>query len=107
MEKPPAPSIESVELKLGNVGGEEVLTVDGRTLHAFLRVDAKCADWMQRPIDEYKFPQNADYGVLLNPEKTPSGGRPTKEYTLSLDMAKELSMVERTPKGKEARQYFL
>jgi anti-repressor protein len=39
--------------------------------------------------------------------KTPNGGRPAKEYALTLDMAKELSMVERTEKGKQARQYFL
>src|SRR5690606_14378984 len=39
--------------------------------------------------------------------ENPKGGRPAKEYALTIDMAKELSMVERNDKGKEARQYFI
>lgn len=39
--------------------------------------------------------------------KTPEGGRPLKEYYITLDMAKELSMVENNEKGKEARKYFI
>jgi phage anti-repressor protein len=109
MEKPalPAPSIETVEVKLGHIGGEEVLTVDGRTLHTFLAVGKVFAAWIQERIEQYKFAEGSDFEVFSETGKNPSGGRPTKEYTLSLDMAKELAMVERTPKGKEARQYFL
>lgn len=43
----------------------------------------------------------------LENSKKPLGGRPSIEYALSLDMAKELSMVERNAQGKQARQYFI
>ena len=52
----------------------------------------------------FGFTENQDFRSFLS-EST--GGRPSKEYTLSMDMAKELSMVERTDKGKQARQYFI
>ncbi|MGR4068273.1 antA/AntB antirepressor family protein [Billgrantia sp. C5P2] len=50
----------------------------------------------------YGFAEGQDFCSELS--KTPNGGRPSKEYHLSLDMAKELSMVERNEKGKQARQ---
>ena len=70
-----------------------------------------------KPKEWYGFVENQDFILVLNQQnkvsnkiienpKNPKnkGGRPTKEYFLTLDMAKELSMVERTDKGKQARQ---
>lgn len=48
-----------------------------------------------------------DQDFLINLSKTPTGGRPTTEYHITLDMAKELSMVESNAKGKQARRYFI
>jgi hypothetical protein len=48
-----------------------------------------------------------DYIVFTQMGENPSGGRPRQEYIISIDMAKELSMVEKTTKGREARKYFI
>lgn len=95
---------ELVPVTLRDIGGAMVLTADGRELHAYLGVDTEFKDWMSRRIAEYKFKDGKDFRSFLS-EST--GGRPPKEYTLTLKMAKELAMVESTPRGKEAREYFM
>lgn len=86
------------------IGTDTTLSVNARDLHEFLAVDTEFKDWMPRRIEEYAFEEGKDFRSFLG-EST--GGRPPKEYVLSLDMAKQLAMVERTPKGKMARQYFI
>ena len=81
--------------------------VNARDLHQFLGVKTQFKDWINRRIEEYQFIKGQDFEVLLKNEQNSSGGRPAKEYALSLDMAKELSMVERTERGREARRYFI
>lgn len=85
------------------IGDEKVNSVDARELHEFLEVDTKFADWINRRIKEYEFTQDIDFVRILKIENSP----PSKEYYVSLDMAKELSMVEKNDKGKEARKYFI
>lgn len=77
--------------------------VSGRDLHAFLEVGAEYAKWFAR-MAEYGFIDGQDFSSLLT-EST--GGRPSTDHALTLDMAKELAMIQRTPKGKQARQYFI
>lgn len=86
------------------IGGEAVLSANARELHEYLAVETEFKDWMPRRIDEYGFEEGKDFCSFLS-EST--GGRRPKEYIVSLDMAKELAMVERSPKGKEARMYFI
>ena len=81
--------------------------VSARMLHAFLESKQQFGNWIQNRIDQYGFVENQDFEVFNNFIKNPSGGRPLTEYALSLDMAKELSMVEGNAKGKIARQYFI
>ena len=81
--------------------------VSARELHGFLESGQQFSNWIQNRISEYGFVENIDFVVLNNFIKNPDGGRPLKEYTISVDMAKELAMVEKTAKGKEARQYFI
>ena len=81
--------------------------VSARELHQFLEVDTKFSTWFERRIEEYQFVENEDFEVIPNFGKNPKGGRPLIEYTISLDMAKELSMVEKNAKGKQARRYFI
>lgn len=72
-------------------------------LFKFIAVDTKFADWITRRINKYSFTENQDYIV----KTTYTGRRPRKEYFITLDMAKELCMVENNERGKEARRYFI
>jgi len=94
---------EIIPVVPSTINGQSVQTVDARALHSFLEVDTRFNDWVNRRIDEYGFAQDVDFISILNSEYSP----PRKDYALTLDMAKELAMVERTPKGKQARQYFI
>ena len=96
---------ELIPIRSDAIDGETRKTVNAENLHAFLQVSTKFADWIVRRIEQFGFSEGVDFVVNLNSEK--NSGRPSKDYHLTLDMAKELSMVERTAKGKEARQYFL
>lgn len=91
----------------GTIGGETVQTTDGRQLHAFLKVGKDFSTWIKDRIDQYDFVENQDFTVFTEIGGNPSGGRPTKEYAVSIDMAKELAMVERNEQGKKARLYFI
>jgi len=88
----------------GQIGTNEIQTVNARDLHKFLEVNTQFKDWIARRIQDYDFEEGKDFCSFLSES---SGGRPSKEYVLSLDMAKELSMVERNERGKQARQYFI
>jgi anti-repressor protein len=81
------------------------LTVMGRELYEFLEVAEKYTEWMNRMIG-YGFDENTDYYTIS--EKREIGiGKGLTNHQLTIDMAKEISMLQRTLKGKEARKYFL
>lgn len=87
---------------------EEALpTVNARDLHAFLGVGKVFAAWIQERISYCNFTEKQDFMVFSESGKNPSGGRPSKEYYLTLDTAKHLAMMERNQKGHEARRYFI
>ena len=81
-------------------------TCNARELHEFLEVASRFNDWIKSRVEKYGFIENEDYIVLT--ENLVSGNNAvSKSYYISLDMAKELSMVENNQKGKEARKYFI
>ncbi|WPK12289.1 phage antirepressor KilAC domain-containing protein [Lysinibacillus louembei] len=85
------------------------IIVSGRELHEFLGISTKYMDWIKRMFD-YGFTENVDFTVFLKnePDVTAFGGiRKITDHALKLDMAKEISMIQRNEKGKQARQYFL
>ena len=89
-----------------------IQAVSARELHAFLQVQTKFADWVRSRIADYDFVENQDFvWVSENSETQRADGQrgiiTRKEYYITLDMAKELSMVERNEQGKEARRYFI
>lgn len=81
--------------------------VSARELHAFLESKQEFANWIKSRIEKYGLVENQDYEVFDSFIKNPSGGRPLIEYALTVDAAKELSMVEGNERGKQARRYFI
>lgn len=96
-----------IRIEEGTINGDPVQTVNARDLHAFLEVGKMFAHWIKDRIEVFGFSENVDYVVFAETGNNPSGGRPAKEYAVTIDMAKELAMVERNEKGKQARQYFI
>ncbi|WP_375671438.1 antA/AntB antirepressor family protein [Bartonella sp. SD1336NMGDW] len=93
-----------IEISEQVIDQETVQTVNARELHAFLEITSKFADWIKNRIKECKFLENINFITLS--KNLVSGGK-VKEYHITLDMAKHLSMIERNDKGHEARQYFI
>ena len=89
-------------IKISNVEGKE--TVNARELHDFLENKRQFSDWIKQRIEQYGFEPEKDFiSVSQNCE---NGGR-RNEYFLTIEMAKELSMVENNEKGQQARRYFI
>ena len=95
----------------GEIGGQATQLVDARLLHQFLEVGRDFSNWIKLRIRQYGFVENQDYLLAKTGEQVPHQGGwrnvDRLDYLLTLDMAKELAMVERTPKGRQARRYFI
>lgn len=83
------------------------VVVSGRDLHVFLEIGTRYNDWFER-MKSYGFEENIDY-VALTQKRVTAQGNQTEyvDHLLKLDAAKEISMIQRNEKGKQARQYFL
>lgn len=82
-------------------------TVSGRELHEFLEIETPYKKWFDRMV-EYGFENGKDYAEVMDKiVQNPQGGRPATDHELTIPMAKELCMLQRNEKGKQARQYFL
>ncbi len=88
-------------IKVSEYQGRQI--VSARDLYGYLEVETPFSMWMPRMI-EYGFEEGKDFITFLL-EST--GGRPSTDYGLTLDASKEISMIQRTEKGKLARQYFI
>lgn len=96
----------------GVVGGEEQPCVDARTLHKWLKNGDRFATWIKSRIKTYGFIENEDFACLsVISETQRANGQKGKvkqiDYLLTLDVAKELSMVENNEQGRAARRYFI
>ena len=98
---------ELFNLKPVEIAGNQIRAVDARELYTFLEVGRDFPTWIKDRIEQGLFAEGKDYVVFPGIGENPQGGRPTKEYGLSISMAKELSMLERNEQGKLARQYFI
>jgi phage anti-repressor protein len=93
-------------VKLETVGGEQVQAVDARTLHEFLEVGKKFADWIKDRLDGFE--EGVDFiASQIWEAKTKKGWQNAIEYILTIETAKHISMAERNEKWKEVRKYFL
>lgn len=118
----------------GKINGKEQLLCNARKLHEHLQVGRDFSTWIKGKIEEYGFVENQDYilffpqtgensvkaqegivaqmgnkseGIVSHLGKKSGRGRPSIEYHLTLDMAKELAMVEKTEIGRQVRKYFI
>lgn len=96
----------------GQFNGKSIRGVEARELHAFLQVGKKFADWIKDRIKKYDFVEGQDFVIyedLSSPNlgSAKSRAQKTVEYAITLDMAKELAMVERSEKGRQVRRYFI
>lgn len=96
-----------ITLHTQTINSQELNTVNARELHSFLQSKQDFSTWIKNRIEKYGFLENHDYLVHNFVEQTPSGSKHKIEYYTTLDMAKELSMVERNEQGKQARKYFI
>lgn len=78
-------------------------TVNGRDLHDALQIKTAYKDWFPR-MCEYGFSEGTDFCSFLSES---SGGRPAVNHQLTIDMAKQLCMIQRTEIGRKFRQYFI
>lgn len=88
----------------GELAGTSQPLVNARDLHLFLQSGWKFSDWIEKRIADYGFTEGQDFFRSSGKSLL---GRPKTEYHLSLDMAKELAMVEKSARGRQARQYFI
>jgi len=85
-------------------------TVNARVLWEFIESKRNFADWIKNRIKQYDFKENVDFICFHNfvkAENGKHGNKTYKDYYITIDMAKELSMVENNDKGREARKYFI
>ena len=97
-----------IKITKNEIGNAELNSVNARDIHNYLQVNSKFADWIKRAIVKYDFKENIDFTVLKNEKKLNDGVcRPFTDYIVTMDMAKELAMLENNPKGRETRKYFI
>lgn len=104
----------SLPIASGSIGDITQLTVDARALHQALGVKRDFSAWIKARIEKYGFVQNQDYEKSSMISNSPNlvngdfkGLRTPIEYRLSLDMGKELAMVENNERGRMVRRYFI
>jgi phage anti-repressor protein len=88
-----------------SIGDDTIQTVNARDLHAFLGVKQRFNDWITKRIKQYGFIDGSDFTRYCEPSNTKINQ--AIDYFVSIEMAKQLAMVERNEKGQEARLYFL
>ncbi|MDF7670130.1 antA/AntB antirepressor family protein [Orbaceae bacterium ESL0721] len=96
------------------INGKAQQTVSAKQLHSCLNVGRDFSTWINNRIEQYGFIDNDDYIVFNSPkrgnqdgEKRHGGDRKSKDYYLTLNMAKELAMIENNDQGHAIRRYFI
>lgn len=83
----------------GEINHQQQLMCNARELHEFLQVGRDFSNWIKNRINKYKFVENQDFILLANFGEQTRGGHNRTDYHITLDMAKELAMVENNAMG--------
>jgi len=89
-----------------NYESQDRPTVSGRELHQTLGVETRYNDWFRR-MCEYGFVEKEDYYSFLSNRSDGLPGKPQTDHQLTISMAKELCMIQRSDKGRAIRRYFI
>lgn len=81
-------------------------TISARELHSTLNIGTKFTTWFER-MCEYGFTEGNEFFPKMGETSKQCGGRPSADYDISIDMAKQICMIQRTPEGKAVRQYLI
>ena len=92
--------MELIKIYQGNL-------VDARELHTFLESRQDFSTWIKSRIKKFKFKEGEDYTSFHKIVERATGGSKRNDFALTLNMAKELAMVENNEKGRQARRYFI
>jgi anti-repressor protein len=92
-----------INIQLMKIGAASMQTINARDLHAFLENKQEFINWIKGRVEQYGFLPGQDFTI----DRCINSQTVQIDYHISIDMAKELAMVERTAKGKQARQYFI
>lgn len=84
---------------------DDATAVMGRDLYEFLQVRRDYSTWFKQMCD-YGFEEGTEFSPILG-KTSDLGGRPKIDHIVSLDMAKQIAMIQRTPRGRQAREYFI
>lgn len=95
-----------LESELINVyeNSEKERIIDAKELHEYMEVGTRYNDWITRKLEKYEFEEGLDFYSVLSKS---NGGRPSTDYYLKIDTAKEIAMVENNSKGRLIRKYFI
>ena len=96
---------ELIKLNKAEINNETVQTVSARELHSFLESRQDFSTWIKNRIEKYGFVENQDF-VRFH-KKMEANNATMIEYYITLDMAKEVAMIENNEKGRDVRQYFI
>ena len=94
-----------IAITKSEIGNTELNSVNARDIHNYLEVKTHLSTWIKRAIEKYDFKENIDFSILNS--GNPNGGIDKIDYIVTIDMAKELAMLENNEKGKEIRKYFI
>ena len=101
---------ELIPILLADIGGEQIQTCNARELHKFLGVGRDFSNWIKFQIDRAGFVEDSDFVKIAEKSSSPKMASTVQgriEYFFTLSAAKEIAMMSNTPRGKEARLYFI
>ena len=96
-----------IKIVKSEISGQQKETVNARVLHQFIESKQQFSDWIKNRIEKYGFVENEDFTIHKITNGQNDGKFKPIEYYITLDMAKELSMIENNDKGRQIRKYFI
>jgi anti-repressor protein len=94
---------EMIKIENQTINNQNIECINARDLHSQLEIKTVFSNWIKRAIDKYGFENNVDYANA----KIGNGNNALIEYYVSLEMAKELCMLDDSDKGRNFRKYFI